>query len=161
MQLLRDNMTTSTSDQEPAKTDEPATTKAACAPKPAAKSPVETAEDEIADKAEELNIEVIMAEEPAALDPTKRRLELWNQSTSRKLMIQVLPNRVCSMLPSVQITVCEKGASGVTAAKSPGRNLQCPGIQHHRCRAAAVTSSRAEKLRCHSGGMRRHRRPRD
>ena len=38
-----------------------------------------------------------MAEEPAALDPTKRRLELWKQSTSRKLMIQVLPNRVCSI----------------------------------------------------------------
>ena len=87
MQLLRDNMTTSTSDQEPAKTDEPATTEAASTPKPAAESPVETAEDEIADKAEELNIEVIMAEEPAALDPTKRRLELWNKSTSRKLMI--------------------------------------------------------------------------
>ena len=44
----------------------------ASAPEPAAESPVETAEDEIADKAEELNIEVIMAEEPAALDPTKR-----------------------------------------------------------------------------------------
>ena len=29
---------------------------------------VETAENEIADKAEELNIEVIMAEEPATLD---------------------------------------------------------------------------------------------
>ena len=79
-----------------ARTDEPATTEAASAPKPAAESPVETGEDEIVDKAEELNIEVIMAEEPATLDPTKRRLELWNQSTSRKLMIQVLPNRVCS-----------------------------------------------------------------
>ena len=82
--------------------DEPATTEAASAPKPAAESPVETADDEIADKAEELNIEVIMAEEPATLDPTKRRLELWNQSTSRILTIQVLPNRVCSMQPSVQ-----------------------------------------------------------
>ena len=82
-----------------------------------------------------------MAEEPAALDSTKRRLELWKQSTSRKLMIQVLPNRVCSI---AAITVYEKGASGETAAKSPGRNLQCR--QHHRHRAAAVPRSRAEKL---------------
>ena len=66
-------------------------------PELAAESPVETAEVAIADKAEELNIEVIMAEEPAALDPTKRRLEFWNQSTSRKVKIQVLPTRVCSI----------------------------------------------------------------
>ena len=137
-QLLRDNLTVWT-------LVKPATTEAASARKPVAESPVEPAEDEIADRAEELNIEVIMAKE-SAFDPTKRRLELWNQSTSKKLTIQVLPNRVCSMLPSVQITVCEKVASGVTAAKSPGRKLQCPGIQHHRCRAAAVPSSRAEKL---------------
>ena len=43
MQLLRDNLTTSTSDQEPAKTDEPVTTEAA--------SVLEPAEDENADKA--------------------------------------------------------------------------------------------------------------
>ena len=42
-------------------------------------------------------VKVIMAEEPAALDPTKKRLELWKQSMSTKLMIQVLPNRVCSV----------------------------------------------------------------
>ena len=47
-----------------------------------------------------------MAEEPAALDPTKRRLELWNQSTSRKLTIQVLRHRVCSMLASVPAGHC-------------------------------------------------------
>ena len=67
---------------------QPATTEAASAPEPAAESPVD--KDETADKAEELNIEVIMAEESAARDP-------WKQSTSRKLMIQVLPNRVCSI----------------------------------------------------------------
>ena len=55
MQLLRDNMATSTSDQEPAKTDEPATTETASVLEPAAESPVETAEDEIADKAKEPN----------------------------------------------------------------------------------------------------------
>ena len=55
MQLLRDNVATSTSDQEPAKTDEPATTEAASVLEPAAESPVETAEDEIADKAKEPN----------------------------------------------------------------------------------------------------------
>ena len=93
MQLLRDNLTTLTSDQEPVKTDEPATTEAVSALEPAAESPVETAEAEIA---EESNTEGIMVES-AALNLTKRRLELWNQSTSRKLMIQVLPNRVCSL----------------------------------------------------------------
>ena len=72
VQLLRDNLTTSTSDQEPAKTDEPA-----------AEPPVETAEDEIADKAEEPNTHEIKVKESAALDLTKRRLELRSQSTSR------------------------------------------------------------------------------
>ena len=95
-QLLSDNLTMWTLVRKTARTEEPATTEAASAPKPAAESPVETAEDKIADKAEELNIEVIMAEEPATLDPTKRRLELWSQSTSTKLMIQLLPTRVCS-----------------------------------------------------------------
>ena len=100
-----------------ARTDKPATTEAASAPEPASQSPVETAEDEIADKAEELNIEAIMAVEPAALDPTKRRLELWDQSTSRKVMIQVLSNRVC-FDHCVQITVPETGASGRDVPKS-------------------------------------------
>ena len=86
MQLLRDNLTTFTSDQEPVKTDEPATTEAVSALEPAAESPNETAE-----------AEEIMVEESAALDPTKRRLEFWNQSTSRMLMIQVVRNRVCSL----------------------------------------------------------------
>ena len=115
-------------------------------PEPAAESPVETAEDEIADKAEELNIELTVAE-PAALDPTKRRLELWKQSTSRKLVVQVQPNRVCSMLPSVQTTVCEKGASVVTAARSPGRKFAvpwkpAPQMQSSRC----ARQSRREAL---------------
>ena len=88
---------TSTSDLEPAKTDEPVTTEAVSALEPAAESPVETAEDEIADKPEEPNTGEIKVEESAALDPTKRRLELRNQSTSRKVMIQVLPTRVCSI----------------------------------------------------------------
>ena len=61
---------------------------------PAAESPVETAEDEIGDKAEEPNTDEIKVKESAALDPTKRRLELWK---SRKLMIQALPTRVCSI----------------------------------------------------------------
>ena len=80
MQLLRDILTMWTLVRKTARTDEPATTEAASAPEPAAESPVETAEDEIADKAEELKTERIMAEEPAALDPTKRRLALWSQS---------------------------------------------------------------------------------
>ena len=145
-QLSRDNLTMCTLVRKTAKTDEPATTEAASAPEPAAESPVETAEVEIADKAEELNIEVIMAEEPATLEQTKRRLELWNQSTSRKLTSRYCKTECVRLLPSIQITVCEKGASGVTAVKSPGRNLQCPGIQHDRHRAAAVPSGRAEKL---------------
>ena len=103
----------------------------------------ETAQDEIADKAKEPNADTNKVKE-SALDQTKRRLELWNQSTSRKLMIQALPTRVCSI--TAETTVPEKGASGVTAAKSPGRKLQSPGIQQHRYRAAAVPSSRAEKL---------------
>ena len=135
-------------DQETARADELATTDAASAPEPAAESPVETAEVEIADKAEELNIEVIMEEVPAALDPTERRLELWKQSTSRKLMIQVLPNRVCSIAADrTDHRVrerCFKSDSGEVSRSR--RNLQCPGIQHHRRRAAAVPSSRAEKL---------------
>ena len=94
---FRDNLTTSTSDQRPAKTDVPATAEAASALEPAVEPPVETAEAENADNAEEPNTEEIMVEESAALDPTKRRLELWNQSTCRKLMIQVLSNRVCSL----------------------------------------------------------------
>ena len=61
---------------------------------PAAESPVETAEDEIPDKAEELNTDEIKVKELGAIDPTKRRLELWNQPTSRKLMIQIQQNRV-------------------------------------------------------------------
>ena len=64
-----------------ARADEPATTDAASAPEPAAELPVETAEDEIADKAEELNIELIVAEEAAALDPTKR--DDWSFGNSR------------------------------------------------------------------------------
>ena len=52
---------------------------------PAAESPVETAEDEIADKAEEPDTNEIKVKESAALDPTKRRLELWNQSTPRTI----------------------------------------------------------------------------
>ena len=64
---------------------------------PAAESPVETAEDEIPDKAEELNTDEIKVKESGAIDPTKRRLELWNQSTSRKLMVQIQQNRVCSI----------------------------------------------------------------
>ena len=48
-------MMTSTSDQQPAKTDEAVTAEAASALEPAAGSPVETAEDEIADMAEEPN----------------------------------------------------------------------------------------------------------
>ena len=147
-QLLRDNLTIWTLVRKIARADEPATTEAASAPEPAAESPFETAEDEITDKAEELNIEVIMAKEPAALDPTKRRLELWKQSTSRKLMIQVLPNRVCSIAAErADHRVRErsfKSDSGVVSRSR--RNLQCPGIQHHRRRAAAVPSSRAEKL---------------
>ena len=59
---------------------------------PAAESPVETAEDENADKAEEP-----IKEKESALDPTKRRLELWSHSTSRMVTIQVLPNRVRSL----------------------------------------------------------------
>ena len=88
-------MTTSTSDKEPAKTDEPATT-AASVLEPAAESPVETAQEETADKAKEPNADKNKVKE-SALDPTKRRLELWNQSTSRKLMIQALPTRSCSI----------------------------------------------------------------
>ena len=90
MQLSRDNLASLTSDQEPAKTDEPATTEAASVLEPAAESPVETAEDEIADKAEEPNTDENKVKE-SALDPTKRRLELWNQSKSGKLMIHLLP----------------------------------------------------------------------
>ena len=76
MQLLRDNTTTSTSDQEPAKTDEPATTEAASAPEPAAELPVETAEDEIADKAKEPNADKNKVKE-SALDHD------WSYETSR------------------------------------------------------------------------------
>ena len=61
---------------------------------PAAESPVETAEDEIADRAEEPNTDEIKVKESAALDPMKRRLELWSQSTSRKLMIELQQNGV-------------------------------------------------------------------
>ena len=96
MQLSRDNLTMSTSDQEPARKDEPATAEAASALELAAEPPAETVEVEIADNAEEPNTEEIMVES-AALDLTQRRLELWNQSTSSKLMIQVLPNRECSL----------------------------------------------------------------
>ena len=70
MQQLRDNMTTSTSDQEPAKTDEPATMEAASVLEPAAESPVETAKDEIADKAGEPNDDKNKVK-GSALDPTK------------------------------------------------------------------------------------------
>ena len=97
IQLLRHNLTTSTSDQEPAKTDEPATTEAVSAMEPAAESSVETVEDEIADKAEEPNTDEIEAKESAALTP---RRDDWSFGTSRhprKVMIQVLPNRVCSI----------------------------------------------------------------
>ena len=55
------------------RTDEPATTEEASAPEPAAESPIEAAEDEIADKAEELNIEVIMAVGASSACPTRRR----------------------------------------------------------------------------------------
>ena len=119
MQLVRHNLTKSTSDQEPVKTDEPVTTEASSALEQAAEPPVETAEDEVADKAEEPNTDDIMAEELAALDPTKRRLELWYQSTSRKLMFQVLPNRVCSIAArAYRSPVCERGASGRDVPKS-------------------------------------------
>ena len=74
-QLLRDSLTTLTSDQKPAKSDEPATTEAVSAQEPAAESSVKTAEDAIADKAEEPNTDEIEVKESAALDPTKRRLE--------------------------------------------------------------------------------------
>ena len=78
-----------------ARTDEPATTEAASVQEPAAESPVETAQDEIADKAEEPNADKNKVKE-SALDPRKRRLELWNQSTSRnpgaaKRSVFVLP----------------------------------------------------------------------
>ena len=114
IQLLRHNLTTSTSDQEPAKTDEPATTEAVSAMEPAAESSVETVEDEIADKAEEPNTDEIKAKESAALTPTKRRLELWNQSTSKKgddpgIAKQSVFNH-CRTYGSP--TVPEKGASG-------------------------------------------------
>ena len=45
---------------------------------PAAEPPVETAEDEIADKAEKLNTEAIMAEERLT-----RRRDDWSFGTSR------------------------------------------------------------------------------
>ena len=66
--LLRDNLTTSTSDQQPAKTDEPATAEAASALEPAAEPPVETVEAENADNAEEQNTEEIMVEDSAAVE---------------------------------------------------------------------------------------------
>ena len=107
-----------------ARTGEPATTEAASAPEP-----VETAEDEIADKADELNTEATVAEEPAALDPTKRRLELWNQSTSRKLMIQVLLDRVCSERTDHRSRAQQSCSGGMRGHSGPrgrkGRAAHC------------------------------------
>ena len=156
-QLLRDNLTMWTLVRKTARADEPATTEAASAPEPAAESPVETAEFEIADKAQELDIEVILAEEPAALDPTKRRLELWIQSTSRKLMIQVLPNRVCSIAAErtdhrvrercFRSDCCEVSRTHFAVPWNPASQTQ--------------SCSCAEKFWCHSGGMPWHRGPRE
>ena len=82
--LLRHHLMTSTSDQggPPRQMSQPA-----------AESPVETTEAEIADKP---NTDEIKVKESAALDPTKRRLELWKSSTSRNLMTHVQQNRVRS-----------------------------------------------------------------
>ena len=79
--------------------------------------PVETAQDEIADKAEELNIEVVLAEEPAALDPTERDDWSFRNVDIQEVGDPGTANQECvRLLPFVQITVREKGASRVTAA---------------------------------------------
>ena len=79
MQPLRDNLTMWTLVRKTARTHEPVTTEASSALEPAAEPPVETAEDEIADKAVEPNTDEIKMKKSAALDPTKRRLVLWNR----------------------------------------------------------------------------------
>ena len=88
-----DNLTTLTSEQQPAMSGEPAAIEAASALEPAAESPVETAEDDIADKAEEPNTDEIKVKESAALDPTKRRLALWNKSTSSRAQRSPCPRK--------------------------------------------------------------------
>ena len=119
-QLLRDGLTTLTSDQEPAKSDEPATTEAVSAQEPAAESSVKTAEDAIADKAEEPNTDEIEVKESAALDPTKRRLEraLEPVDIQEGSDPGTTKQSVFRSLPRVQITVPEKGASGRDVPKS-------------------------------------------
>ena len=81
--------------EELAKTEEPVTTEAVRAREPAAEPPVETTEAEIAREAEEPITKEIIRGGANSARPDERKL--WNQPTSRKSMIKVLPNRVCSL----------------------------------------------------------------